>query len=43
MVRRPLDVPEDTHFTTNIDLIHAAGSGGHCRLGAGPGIEKSPV
>lgn len=25
MVRGPLDVPEGTHFTTNIDLIHAAG------------------
>lgn len=43
MVRKPLEVPEGTHFTTNIDLVHVAGNRGHCQLGAGPGTEHSTV
>ena len=26
VVRRPLEVPEGTHFTTNIDLVHVTGN-----------------
>lgn len=43
MVRRPLEVPEGTQFTTDIDLVHVAGDRGHCQLGAGPGTEESTL